>query len=246
MHKLMTTSSVYRQSSRFRISDCGLRIENHATAAALGLASSLFSNPKSEIANPKWEMPLLRLDAEALYDTMLFSAGKLDETPFGPGDQVQVRPDGLITPNGSDKGWRRLIYVRQTRKQIPTLLENFDFPQMNPNCLERRDSTVAPQALHLLNNGMVQQLAEHFAQRVKREAGNEPTKQIERVYLIALTRTPTEAEKKLGVEALARLSEKWEQHLTKIGKPDKGAAGLKALTSYCHAILNSAGFLYVD
>ena len=50
--------------------------------------------------------------------------------------------------------------MQQARKQLPTHLESFDFPQMNPNCLERRDSTVAPQALHLMNNGMVQQLAE--------------------------------------------------------------------------------------
>ena len=50
--------------------------------------------------------------------------------------------------------------MQQPRKQLPTHLENFDFPQMNPNCLERRDSTVAPQALHLLNNGMVEQLAD--------------------------------------------------------------------------------------
>jgi hypothetical protein len=221
-----------------------LRIEN-PSRAAVGITASLLSNPQSEIGNPKWEMPLVRLDAEALYDTMLFVAGKLDETPFGPGDSVQGRADGLITPNGTPKGWRRLIYVKQTRKQIPTHLENFDYPQMNPNCLERRDSTVAPQALYLLNNGMVQQLAEHFAQRIKREVGDDRARQIERVYLIALTRPPSDEEKKLGVEAIGKLTEKWEQHLAKTGKSDKGAAALKALTSYCHAIVNSAAFMYV-
>ena len=108
-------------------------------------------------------MPLVRLDAEALYDTLLLVAGRLDETRFGPAMPSQVRPDGLVTPAGTARGWRRLIYVQQTRKQVPTHLENFDFPQMNPNCIERRDSTVAPQALHLMNNGMVRELAEHFA-----------------------------------------------------------------------------------
>jgi hypothetical protein len=216
LHKLMMTSATFRQTSNAK-------------------SEALFAS-----------MPLNRLDAEALYDTMLFVAGKLDETPFGPGDSVQGRADGLITPNGSVKGWRRLIYVKQTRKQIATHLENFDYPQMNPNCLERRDSTVAPQALHLLNNGMVQQLAEHSAQRVKREVGDDRAKQIERVHLIALSRSPNDEEKKVGIEAISSLTEKWEQHLVKIGKPDKDAAGLKALTSYCHAIVNSAGFMYVD
>ena len=76
--------------------------------------------------------------------------------------QCKATRDGLVTPAGSDRGWRRLIYVQQLRKQIPTHLETFDFPQMNPNCIERRDSTVAPQALHLLNNAMVDQLAERL------------------------------------------------------------------------------------
>ncbi len=237
LHKLMMTSSVYRQSS-------GAKSEIRSSKSE--------TNSKSEIQNTRLNenlfasMSLNRLDAEALYDSMLYVSGKLDETPFGPGDSVQARPDGLITPTGNANGWRRLIYVKQTRKQIPTHLENFDYPQMNPNCLERRDSTVAPQALHLLNNGMVQQLAEHFAQRVKREAGSEPAKQIERIYLIALNRPPSAEEKQLGADALTRLTEKWEQHLRKSGKPDKDAASLKALTSYCHAIVNSAGFLYVD
>src|SRR5262249_42199631 len=128
-------------------------------------------------------MPLVRLDAEALYDTMLLVAGRLDEARDGPADAVQARPDGLVTPAATARGWRRLIYVRQARKQLPTHLESFDYPRMDPNCLERRDSTVAPQALHLLNNGMVRRLAESFAERVRREAGDAAAKQVERAYL---------------------------------------------------------------
>jgi len=151
---------------------------------------------------------------------------------------VTVRRDGLATPQGTARGWRRLIYVRQMRKQMPTHLENFDFPQMSPNCLERRHSTVAPQALHLLNNGMVRTLAEHFARRVRAEAGADAGKQVERAYLIALGRPPVDEEKRIGVEALAELAERW-------GKNDKDAKA-KALASYCHVMLNSAAFLYVD
>jgi hypothetical protein len=138
---------------------------------------------------------------------------------------------------GTARGWRRLVYVQQLRKQIPTHLENFDFPAMNPNCVERRDSTVAPQALHLLNNGMVQQLSEDFARRLQREAGADPTKQIERAYLVALGRSPTDAERRLALESLGRFALAWS------GKPD---VNLKALASYCHALMNSAGFVYVD
>src|SRR5204863_9580481 len=180
-----------------------------------------------------------------LYDTLLLTASRLDERRFGLGDRVEVRGDGLITPVGTATGWRRLIYVEQRRKQIPTHLENFDFPQMNPNCVERRDSTVAPQALHLMNNGVVEKLAEEFAKRVKRDSGDDRGRQIDAVYLTALGRLPTAEEKQLGRDALRQLSEAWEKQLA-ASKPSGDAIDLKALTNYCHAILNSAAFLYVD
>jgi hypothetical protein len=218
MHRLMMTSATYRQSSAVTPESQKLDPEN-----------ALFSR-----------MPLTRLDAEALYDTLLLVAGRLDETRFGPGDAVRARPDGLVTPAGTDRGWRRIVYVRQTRKQIPTHLENFDFPQMNPNCVERRPSMVAPQALHLMNNGMVLRLAEHFAGRVRREAGADPAKQVEAVYLTALSRFPTDAEKQLGVASLDKLTSRWAE------KGDRAVTGMQALTTYCHAIVNSAEFLFVD
>ena len=172
MHRLMVTSSTYRQSSAVT-----------ADREKLDPDDALWSR-----------MPMARLDAEELYDTLLLVAGRLDETRFGPADPVQVRADGLVTPTGTDRGWRRLLYVQQLRKQVVTHREDFDFPQQNPNCIERRDSTVAPQALYLMNNGMVRQLAEQFARRVIREAGTDPAKQIDRVYRIALSRPPTDEE----------------------------------------------------
>jgi hypothetical protein len=224
MHRLMMTSSTYRQSS-------AISRESHMRDPANALYS---------------RMPLVRLDAESLYDALLLVAGRLNPTPFGPADAVQVRADGLVTPVKTEHGWRRLIYVRQARKQIPTHLENFDFPQMNPNCIARRDSTVAPQALHLMNNGMVEELAEQFARRIRREAGTDLARQIERVYLVALSRLPSDEEMKIGADALHKLTDEWTHSLAPSAKPDRDAAGLKALTSYCHAILNSANFLYLD
>jgi mono/diheme cytochrome c family protein len=224
MHRLMMTSTTYRQSSAVG-----------AARKKLDPDNALYSR-----------MPLVRLDAEALYDTQLLIAGRLDEAMFGSADPVQARSDGLVSPTPTARGWRRLVYVRQARKQLPTHLENFDYPQMNPNCLERRDSTVAPQALHLMNNSMVHQLAEHFARRVSREAGPDPARRTETVYWIALGRPPSDEEKKLGVDALNKLTARWAKHLVEAGTPSRDEATLKALTTYCHAIMNSAGFLYVD
>ena len=58
-------------------------------------------------------------------------------------------------------------------------------------------------------------------------------------------RSPTAEEKQLGRDALRALSSAWEKQLAS-GSPSREAIDAKALTNYCHAILNSAAFLYVD
>ncbi len=224
MHRLMMTSATYRQSSQLSAEREQLDPDNRLLS----------------------RMPLTRLDAEALYDTLLLVAGRLNETRFGPADPVTARADGLVTPRGNANGWRRLIYVNQARKQVATHLENFDFPQMNPNCLERRDSVVAPQALHLMNNGMIQELAGHFASRIQGAYGPEPSRQIDGIYQIALSRHPTTEEAELGRQSLEKLTRLWTAHLQSAGKVDAQQARTKALADYCHAMVNSAGFLYVD
>ena len=243
MHKLIATSTTYRQSSsETRNPEPGTRNEGPA-APGSGFRVPGSKDPANALYS---RMPLVRLDAESLYDSLLLVAGRLDETRGGPADAVRVRPDGLVTPTGTAKGWRRLVYVRQTRKQLPTHLEMFDFPQMNPNCVERRDSAVAPQALYLLNNAAVEQLAADFAKRIRREVGNDPGRQIDAVYRIALGRPPAADEAKLGRNALEEFAAKWAEPLAAANTPDRDQAESKALATYCHAVVNSAAFLYVD
>ncbi len=223
MHRLMVTSTTYRQTSAMT-------------------PDRQKDDPDNSLLS---RMPLTRLDAEELYDAILAVAGRLDDTRFGPGDPIRIRPDGLVTPAGTARGWRRLIFVEQKRKQLATHLESFDFPQMNPNCIDRRDSTVAPQALHLMNNGMVEQLAEDFARRVLAEAGWDPNRMIERICRLAFGRRPSEEERVVAADGLSRLKDSWAKQAAS-GKPGEPEASLKALTTFCHAILNSASFLYVD
>jgi cytochrome c553 len=219
MHRLMMTSNTYRQSSAVT--------EGHV---------------KLDPDNRFWSrMPLLRLDAEALRDSLLLVSGSLVVRPFGPPDPVQAQPDGLVTVGKQDTGgWRRSMYVAQYRKQIPTLLEAFDLPLMNPNCIERPTSIVAPQALHLLNDGTIRELAERFAERVRAEVGDDRRRQVERVYLVAFGRRPQGEELRLGLETLDRLAAEWRK------QEAEAEAAKRALASYCHAIVNSAGFMYID
>jgi cytochrome c553 len=224
MHRLIMTSTTYRQSST--VTERQQRLDP---------SNSLFSRAR-----------MTRLDAEALYDTLLHAAGKLDETAGGPAVKVEARPDGLVTPNGTPKGWRRLIYVVQARKQPATHAENFDFPQMNPNCFERRESIVAPQALYLLNNAMVEKLALSFAKRVRLQAGDNTASQVELVYQLGMGRPPNPQESQLGKDTLAKLTIAWANQPPSADLSDNVDGNVKALANYCHAIMNSAAFLYLD
>ena len=228
LHRLMINSSAYRQLSAIR--------------------------PAAEHVDPEnrllWRMPLKRMDAEVVRDSILAVAGRLHDSPFGPPDPVDVRPDGLVTSRETRNGWRRSIYIRQRRKHMPTILETFDLPQMIPNCVERPDSTVASQALHLFNDAMIRTLADAFADRVAREAGGEPYRQVERSYQLAFGRMPSDSEREIGLAALEELTRLWQR---KPGGADQNNKNNKrtppaqrALATYCHTLLNSAGFLFID
>jgi hypothetical protein len=216
MQRLILTSSTYRQSSTV--------------------------TPAMEKADPDnlllGRMPLKRLEAEELNDAILLVAGRLNETRFGPPDPVYVRDDGLITPlEIAGRGWRRSIYLQQRRSELPSMLQAFDYPAMSPACLERSQSNVAPQALQLLNDAMIRRLADDFAGRVLREAGPDPAKQVDWAFRVAVSRPPLPEEKKAALETLGKLRS------AAGGSPD---ADRLALGKFCHTLLNSAAFLYVD
>src|SRR6185437_5846235 len=122
----------------------------------------------------------------------------------------------------------------------------FDFPQMNPNCVERLDSTVAPQALYLMNNSMIEQLAAQFARRIEMEGEIGAERQIDHIYLIALSRYPRDEERSAGLRALAQLTAEWSEHLQSACMPGPAEATHRALASSCHAVINSASFVYID
>ena len=114
------------------------------------------------------------------------------------------------------------------------MMDTFDYPQMGPNCLSRNVSTVSPQALMLMNNDRVYGLSIDFAERVRSIAAPDPESIVDTVYQLALSRMPTNQERQLGVTTLGTLRAE-PSH-----PPDI------ALQTYCHTILNSASFLFVD
>lgn len=220
LHRVIMTSATYQQQSTVT--------EDH-----------LRRDPENRLLA---RMPLKRLDAEMLRDALLTVSGRLNLTPFGPADPIEARGDGLVVSQPSGGTWRRSVYVIQRRTQALTILDTFDRPQMNPNCVERMTSTVAPQALHLLNSKMIHELAVSFAARVQLEAGDERAAQIKQAYLVALSRPPNQQELQLSLRYLEQLTSQWKQE-----QPEKSAeAPQQALVNYCHAVMNLAAFIYID
>lgn len=226
IHRLIMTSTAYRQTSRIA--------------------------PEVQRADPEnlllSRMPLSRMDAEVLYDSILKATGQLNLAQFGPPEEVEINSEGEVIAKGTKAGWRRSIYVLQRRKTPMTMLDVFDLPAMSPNCIERRQSTVTTQALHMMNSDIVKQHARYVSGRLIDQFGEDQAGQISNLYLRALSRYPTQQEVDAARVTIAELTEHWKGHLEneKHEAPKLQTARWRALADYCHAILSSPEFLYID
>jgi mono/diheme cytochrome c family protein len=251
LHKLIMTSTAYRQSS--------------------------FRDPPKDEIDPEnrlyWRKPVQRLDAEAIRDAMLAASGTINRKMFGP--PVPVREDlvgqvvvGIDKKQGDNKmpvdvpmhgeEFRRSVYIQVRRSRPLGFLNAFDAPVMELNCERRPSSTVAPQALMLMNSDFVLDQGVKFAERLRQESGNDLRRQIRRAWELAFSRLPGEGEIQHALDFLARqvASAKAnpskppaESPGTKKGKKPEATKPdpeLQALTNFCQALLSANEFLYVD
>jgi hypothetical protein len=199
LHRQIVTSSTYRQSTL--------------------LADTDPRGPRIDVANRLlWRGPQRRLEAESLRDAMLVVSDALDATRGGPGyrDVSVAYIDGttyyqpLIDVSSLPR--RRTIYRFSPRGDRPPLLETFDCPDPAVTTPRRSVTTTPLQSLALLNDAFVLQLADMFAARLRREAGDNVTAQIKRGWQLALGRDPDAEEQRLarrlatdhGLEAVCR------------------------------------------
>jgi hypothetical protein len=237
LHKLLLTSTAYRQSSH-------------------GNPEAVAADPDNRLYS---RMPVRRLEAEAIRDRILATSGALNGKMFGP--PVPVREDavgqivvgkeeklgsnqpGPATSLGGEE-FRRSVYIQVRRTQPLALLKSFDAPVMETNCDRRPVSTVATQALMLMNSDFALEQAVRFAARLLKEAGTDPRGQVTHAWRLAFARPATEQEIKQSLDFLARQSDS----LQKLAPPaaTKYHAAAQALTSFCQVLLGSNEFLYVD
>jgi hypothetical protein len=248
MLKLLMTSAAYRQTSQgnvargaWRLARKDERITRHAPRATRHDPEKV--DPANRLL---WRMRLRRLDAEVIRDSLLGVSGRLDRAMGGPPVLLKSLPDGrvvvderaLATPTA---GNRRSVYLLFRRAYNLSLLSAFDQPAVAVNCTRRDTSAVPLQALTMLNDPLVAELAEHFARRVRRLAGDERDRAIQTAFRLALARRPSAAE----ADICARLLERQER-LFRSQKLSAGEAEHRAVVQLCHTLLNTSEFLYVE
>jgi hypothetical protein len=97
---------------------------------------------------------------------------------------------------------RRSIYLIAKRNLRLPFFESLDAPALQTSCARRESSTHSPQALELLNGQLSNDLARAFAKRIEREAGGNSSAVVDRAFLTALGRRPTDQERTAAIEFL--------------------------------------------
>ena len=224
LQRLMMTSTVFRQQSRVR-----------------GEASAV--DPENKLL---WRMPLRRVDAEVVRDSMLAISGRLSPSMFGPPSAIERTSDGQIGTKDSSEHRRRSIYMLHRRSAPLTVLETFDSPRMTTNCIQRRTSIVVSQALLMLNSAFTDTGSAQLAEQIVRQVGRRPSGQLELAYHMVLGRPPTESEQMLGLQFMRNQAIGYHSDRVGSGLAQKRDAQMTALADLCLVLFNSAEFLYVD
>jgi hypothetical protein len=210
LHKLMVMSHTYQQDSRIVDSDARLLDADNRYL---------------------WHANRRRLEAESLRDAVLAVAGKLDTTMGGASfqDFVIEHPEHsphyeyhLFDPD-DPKSHRRSIYRFLVRSQPQPFMTTLDCADPSLRVDKRNESLSALQALATLNNGFMVVMSRHFAERVSAET-NDPDEQVQRMFRLALARSPT-AEEQAALVGYLR------QH---------------GLANACRVVLNLNEFAFVD
>jgi mono/diheme cytochrome c family protein len=210
MHRLLMTSEAYQMASAHE--DAGNRA----------------ADPENRLL---WQYRPQRLEAEALRDAIMTVSGGIDLTVGGPPVFPHV-PQELLeaSRNGywenqadGPEVWRRSVYVYRRRSLGFPFFDTFDLPDQNQTAAARNVSTVATQALTLMNNEFVLNQARLFAERLERAAPGDVDRQIDLAYRIALTRPPAPDEAEIA----------------------RGLVSSQSLVDLTHVMLNLNEFLYL-
>ncbi len=205
------------------------------------------ANPRSQELDPKnqwWHHhPQKRLEGETIRDALLSISGRLDPTMYGPSIPVHLSSfmDGRGRPGKSgplDGSNRRSIYLEVRRNFLSPMFVAFDTPTPFSSMGRRNVSNVPAQALILMNDPLVHELAQAWAKRacdaVPMNDGESTAARVQWLVMTAYSRQASEAELHAAQQFLERhaRSNGWSMH----------DAGL--WEDFAHALINKKEFIF--
>ena len=217
---MIVNSATYRQSSGMRNAEFGVRNEKGTTPHSIDAENRFL-----------WRMNRRKLEAEAIRDSVLLVAGKLDTSMYGPAfqDFVIEKPEhsphfeyGQYNPDDA-RTHRRSIYRFLVRSQPQPFMNTLDCADPSQLVDKRNETLTALQALALLNNKFMVRMSEHFSARLK---SHDPDLRNEVVtaFRLALGREPSDEELQATMEY----------------------ANQFGLANACRVVLNLNEFAFVD
>jgi mono/diheme cytochrome c family protein len=221
LHKTIMMSAAYQQSSK-------------------GNAAGLAKDPANDLF---WRYDMRRLSAEEIRDSIHVVNGSFNPKMYGPGTYPEIQREVLEGQSVPGSGWgksspeeqaRRSVYVHVKRSLITPLLASFDFPETDTTCEARFTTTQPGQSFALLNSKYANDQAQVFADRLKREAGNDLAAQVKLAYRLTTNREATETEVARAREFVGKLETKY------------GLSHDKALQQFSLFMLNLNEFVYLD
>jgi cytochrome c553 len=220
LHRLIVTSNTYRQSST-------------------PVAISAERDPENRLFG---RADVRRLEAEAVRDALLSVAGTLDDTLGG--SLLKVKNRGYLFDHTSKDltdytSRRRSLYLPVIRNNLYDLFQLLDYPDAAIPSGDRATTTVAPQALMLLNSEFVMQCAADLAGRLLAASGDDE-RRLANLYAIAYGREATAAEFAAGRTYLLELD-----RALAATEPDAGKRERKAWNVLCHTMVAASEFIYV-
>ncbi|HEX7450365.1 MAG TPA: PSD1 and planctomycete cytochrome C domain-containing protein [Pirellulales bacterium] len=201
LHRLIMLSSAYQQASDER--------------------------PECAVVDPEnrlmWRMNRRRLEFEALRDSYLAAAGRLDRKLGGRPIDLWAQPFTA----------RRSVYAYLDRQDLPGVFRIFDMANPDVSNDQRPRTTVPQQALFAMNSPFVLEQARHVVARPEIAAEVDPTRRLQALYRTVLARSPRPEEIELGLRFVN-------------SPPAAADTKLNAWELYAQALLSANEFVFVD
>ncbi len=195
-----------------------------------------------------WRMNQRRLDAEAIRDAILASAGRLNTTPpiaspalNMPSLNVGKGKQGLGAADLATSNLQRSVYLSVLRGDVPEALEVFDMADPNVVDGSRDVTTVAPQALFMLNDAFVLHQAKAMVERLANTGAVTDITRIDAAYKLTLGRASTPSERERALNFIASAVRDAQAR-----KEEPSKAQSTAWASFCQALFACAEFRYLN